>query len=654
MAEYWLTVAEAAELLGIGERAVRKNTLSGKYGLIQYVEGSRYGRGGREIRIPLSGLPLAAQSIYMKQHKLIDEPERIVASAYDTAPTWQRETANRRYKIMKEYEAYIAQPGKKTELTDHFVIVWNDANPNETVSKSTLYNWQRAHRKDGLAGLLPNYGGRKQQRVIDKAAWEFFCGEYLRLTRPTIGFCYQLTELKAKENGWKIPSLKTVARMVKSDIPEALKRLKRLGEKNYYDNSQAYTQRDYESISAGEIFVGDHHVFDLFINVGTVKKPKWTRPWLTAWMDMRSRKFVGWTVNLSPCTDEIIAAFANAALDPAIGLPRDIYIDNGRDYCSHRFGGTGNRGKRLTDEQKAVLQEEGKMAATLMDRLQVKTHFAIVENARAKVIEREFRNVVEWFSKPFPTYCGRTPKERPEDLESKLKQPEKYGVTLEEFRKTFSQWVINVFNKKASQGKGRQGECPDEVFMRTRLPVRTADPAVMRLFFMKSTNLFKIGRNGIAFRGAEYYSPDMILKKGQSVYIRYREEDLNRIWLYTAKDEYLGEAKKVEAIAAINADQEIIADEQARKASEKKLVKAHPAYQAAKRAKPLTPSDITELYKLYGSSAPDVSPTKVIEMVTLPRAGKEAVKAMQATGTDDINPFEVLAKAKIEKRKGDF
>lgn len=92
----------------------------------------------------------------------------------------------------------------------------------------------------------------------------------------------------------------------------------------------------------------------------------------------------------------------------------------------------------------------------------------------------------------------------------------------------------------------------------------------------------------------------------------------------------------------------------ARKAAEKKAVKEHPAYQAAKQATPLTPSDITTLAKLYGKQAPDVTPTKVVEMVALPRAGKEAVRAMQATGTDGRNPFEVLAKAKIEKRRGAF
>ena len=417
------------------------------------------------------------------------------------------------------------------------------------------------------------------------------------------------------------------------------------------DDIQTFTRRDPESISAGEVFVGDHHVLDVFINAGTVEKPKWARPWMTAWLDMRSRKFVGWTINLSPCTDEIIAAFANAALDPAIGLPRHIYIDNGRDYCSAKFAGRGHRGNPLTEEDKETLIAEGKMARSLMDRLDIKTHWAIVENARAKVIERAFKEVVERFSKAFPLYCGRNQDERPDVLEERMKNPKKYAMNLAEFRVIFDDWIRTVFNKTASQGAGRAGECPDETYMRTRLPVRTADADVMRLYFMRSTNPFRIGRNGITFRKAEYYHPDMALLKGKRVYVRYRDEDPEHIWLYDTDDRYLGEAERISALPAIAATAEELDAEQARKARERKAVVAHPSYQAAKSAQPLTPADITELYRVCGGSAADVRPSKVVELVALPKTGKESVQAMQATGTDDVNPFAIMAKAKIEKRR---
>ena len=647
---YLLTVKEAAELLAIGERAVRKNAMAGRYGDLEFVDG-RYGRGGKMIMIRLAALPEAVQSAYLRQHNIIEEPERPVASAYDRADADARAAANERYRTLKEYEAYIATPGKRTELTRAFLRDWNAAHPDAQLSQSTLYNWQAKHRADGLSGLLPQYGKRKGERRIDAPAWEFFQAQYLQQSRPSVGDCYILLARKAKIEGWTIPSRATIARMVKEDIPEAVRTLRRFGDKKYMDDIQTFTRRDPESIRAGEVFVGDHHVLDVFINTGTIEKPKWARPWMTAWLDMRSRKFVGWTINLSPCTDEIIAAFANAALDPAIGLPRHIYIDNGRDYCSAKFAGRGHRGNPLTEEDKEALIAEGKMARSLMDRLDIKTHWAIVENARAKVIERAFKEVVERFSKFFPTYCGRSQDERPDVLEERMKNPKKYAMNLAEFRAIFDDWIRTVFNKTVSQGAGRTGECPDETYMRTRLPVRTADADVMRLYFMRSTNPFRIGRNGVTFRKTEYYHPDMALLKGKRVYIRYRDEDPEHIWLYDTDDRYLGEAERISALPAIAASAEELDAEQARKARERKAVVAHPSYQAAKSAQPLTPADITELYRVCGGNAADVRPSKVVELIALPKTGKESVQAMQATGTDDVNPFAIMAKAKIEKRR---
>lgn len=649
--KYLLTVKEAAELLTIGERAVRKNAMAGRYGELAFVDGARGGKSGRMTMIRLAALPEAVQSVYLRQHNIIEEPERPVASAYDRADADARAAANERYRTLKEYEAYIATPGKRTELTRAFLRDWNAAHPDAQLSQSTLYNWQAKHRADGLSGLLPQYGKRKGERRIDAPAWEFFQVQYLQQSRPSVGDCYILLARKAKIEGWTIPSRATIARMVKEDIPEAVRTLRRFGEKKYMDDIQTFTRRDPESIRAGEVFVGDHHILDVFINVGTIEKPKWARPWMTAWLDMRSRKFVGWTINLSPCTDEIIAAFANAALDPAIGLPRHIYIDNGRDYCSAKFAGRGHRGNPLTEEDKETLIAEGKMARSLMDRLDIKTHWAIVENARAKVIERAFKEVVERFSKAFPLYCGRNQDERPDVLEERMKNPKKYAMNLAEFRAIFDDWIRTVFNKTTSQGAGRAGECPDETYMRTRLPVRTADADVMRLYFMRSTNPFRIGRNGITFRKAEYYHPDMALLKGKRVYVRYRDEDPEHIWLYDTDDRYLGEAERISALPAIAATAEELDAEQTRKARERKAVVAHPSYQAAKSAQPLTPADITELYRVCGGNAADVRPSKVVELVALPKTGKESVQAMQATGTDDVNPFAIMAKAKIEKRR---
>jgi hypothetical protein len=362
---------------------------------------------------------------------------------------------------------------------------------------------------------------------------------------------------------------------------------------------------------------------------------------------------VGSQVSLNPCTDTIIAAFAEAALNTAIGLPRGVYMDNGRDYTSYRFGGRGHRGKRWTPEEIAELVRKGERAQSLMGALGINVTSAIPENARAKVVERTFRIVSERFCKNLPTYCGGNSKDKPPGLGERLKQPDKYGMALGEFRELFNKWVGNVYNKTVSAGEGREGESPDETFTRTRLPVRAASMEAMRLFFMKSTNPFKIGRNGIAFRGKNYYSNKFSLIKGRPVFVRYREEDLSKIWVFKPDGEYLGEAFLRGRIPAIGASKEEIEAEMRLKAAERKAVMEHEVYKKAKAAKPMTINDVIELYQKYNDSAPDVEPTKVIEAAGLPKAGRDAARRMKATGTEGINIFEAVLANEFEKRKED-
>ena len=66
-----LSVAETAALLEIGERAVRKNALAGKYGPLTYEESTRGGgAAGKAIRISLDALPVHYRAKYIEEHGL--------------------------------------------------------------------------------------------------------------------------------------------------------------------------------------------------------------------------------------------------------------------------------------------------------------------------------------------------------------------------------------------------------------------------------------------------------------------------------------------------------------------------------------------------------------------------------------------------------
>lgn len=656
MQDWHVSVAETAELLAITEQAVRKNAMVGKYGDVRYVESAvGGGSAGKALRIPLAALPEEVQFLWAEKNGFASEQSATLeATEYDRSPAWRRQEADRKLYKIRAYEEYVRQPGKKVELGERFVAIWNAANPNDTVTLTSLYNWRKAYKDFGLDGLLPNWGKNKGQSFVIS---DYLRDEFIKLLKTglKVAECHRVLQVLAKSRGEACPSDGTLHNILKS-IPAPVLIAIKEGKKACVNKAQTFTRRDPESISAGQVFVGDHRRFDFHIN-GTGGKRHWVRPWVTAWLDMRSGKLVGWHISFSPNTHTIIAAFAEAALDPAIGLPRDIIIDNGRDYCSTIMAGTGHRGKR---EQQTALREtletEKKKVIPMMERLSITSHFAIPENARAKTIERvAFKNMSDWFDQYIDTWCGRNSLEKPDDLNDRLKDERTVGMTIDELRRIFSAWARFIYNKRVSQkGKGREGECPDETFMRTRLPVRQAAEDVLQHYLMKQPGKYKIGRNGITFRGKEYYHQDIGLYKFRTVPISCREDDPEVIYVYDLDDKPLFKATALTATKAINETPERMHEEGSRKKAEWDAIKQHPAYQAAMSGKAISLDQVIELTKQYGDIAPDPTPSKVVEMVTVPEL-REAIQFVKsATGTDgpEIDPFEAMINSTIHKRKG--
>ena len=62
-----------------------------------------------------------------------------------------------------------------------------------------------------------------------------------------------------------------------------------------------------------------------------------------------------------------------------------------------------------------------------------------------------------------------------------------------------------------------------------------------------------------------------------------------------------------------------------------------------------------ELFREYGPKSPDPKPTTVTEMAPVPAELRDALRynQQQATGTDGMSVFEMMAGTKIERRKGD-
>ena len=99
-------------------------------------------------------------------------------------------------------------------------------------------------------------------------------------------------------------------------------------------------------------------------------------------------------------------------------------------------------------------------------------------------------------------------------------------MRFEDFKQLFDNYILNVLNKRPSQGKNLNGLCPDELFYSEFKEKITTSKDALKLFCMRTSKDFTIRRNGIkdTALGITYWADWMISKMGMKVLFtqRYR------------------------------------------------------------------------------------------------------------------------------------
>ena len=256
------------------------------------------------------------------------------------------------------------------------------------------------------------------------------------------------------------------------------------------------------------------------------------RVYLTAFYDVRARKFTGWYVTDAPRSYATVFALRRGI--ERYGIPKMIYSDNGREFLTHDIGGRGFRKTAATDEHEPM---------TILQRLGIEFRTALVRNAKAKIIERRFRDVKDSFSKLFEAYTGGHVLERPEKLKSIVKNTDNL-VMLDDFRAFVDTFIENILNKTPSNAEGMFGKCPDEVFAKNLIELRTATEDELNLMMLRNSKMQKVKRNGIMFKLYDkelwYGNDDVLINHlGESVYFRYNPDDLNEVRIYDNQDRFM-------------------------------------------------------------------------------------------------------------------
>lgn len=545
--EALLSISEVAELEQIKENSILAKIRRGTLKAVK-VENANGAGHGFTYGINLSDLSEKAQRNYHKQLKEQAVVIQIESESLNTELTLEDLTEKQRRqvakweKILKDWRSYIGyEHGEMQYRTKEFIRMYNIQNPDEPIKERTLYNKWESYRISGPVGLADKrcQSSKKGTSSIPDEAWAVFFQLWADENEPSIQMCYRQTEAFLKRELPELlplPNIESFKRKVKL-IPMPVVMYYRKGEKAKDDLILPYVQRDYSSIDSNEWWTSDYHTLDMMVRDD--KTGEIFRPHVVVWLDIRSRKFLAWRVRRSSDSDGVVLAFKDAVKN--YGIPTNVYLDNGREYLTHAFGG---RGKRKTDRN-------ADYAAPILDRMNITMHNAIPRNAKGKVVERTFRQFTEQFAKSFVTYCGNRPGNRPERHNEVLKDEANIPL-LSEVEALLTTFIEGMHNAQASNALGLDGKTPNEVYAANLYKQRVATADQLNLLLMRSERLQKVQRNGVKVKiGSKelwFYNEELKINYfGEQVYVRYDPDDLREVRVYDKQERFLCTAQLLEA-----------------------------------------------------------------------------------------------------------
>lgn len=233
-------------------------------------------------------------------------------------------------------------------------------------------------------------------------------------------------------------------------IPEIAKVMAREGDEAFHNTQEILSFRDLCAVKPLDYVVMDHRRLDFFCLVSEKGGWKLMRPWLTAAIDMRTRKWLAWVIVETPSSDSIATVLKRIFLKH--GLPVAVYWDNGKDFRCEWLEGRSTR-----EESRSV--GDSVFPGGVMETLGIRVHHAIIRRARSKIIEPNFGRTAD-FDRTLPWWCGHQPGARPtERFDKLLAQHERWlaGEKVEQAFPTIEQ-VAGLYSNLLEQLNEREME----------------------------------------------------------------------------------------------------------------------------------------------------------------------------------------------------
>ena len=520
----WITTKELAEIKGISERAVRKAISKNKYVI-------------RKCSKSYEILVTSLEENVREKVTTVKEKFALTVPISYVVPETQKKLALAKYDLIKKWDEFRTGKKNKTIAGKDFLEAYNHNciceelfNVVGKVAIGTIYEWHKKLRtyNDDWHCLINNYTfGEKTKKYAMSAEEEAeLLKNLLHPNQLNIGKAIKLTKLALKERGFENLCCDLTYRRFANNYKNEHYNTwieAREGNKALHDKVLPYITRDVSKLEVGDVIVGDGHRLSFFIKHPYTGKP--VRPMMVAYQDWKSGGFVGFEIMLEENTQCIASALRNSIIN--LGkVPKFVYQDNGKAFKAKYFIENGLSG--------------------LFTNLGIQPVYAKPYNAKAKPIERLFRELQDSCEVLLPSYSGTSIIKKP----AQLKRNEKlhkalYKVnipSLEQVTNFIKNWLIKYhYEQPCPQIKGKTiGEIL-ESGKGEGVNLETLDDLMM------AREIKKIYRNGILFLKNNYYDEALFGYK-KEVIIKYSLFNLSSIKVYKLNGEFLCEAKRVESI----------------------------------------------------------------------------------------------------------
>lgn len=596
----WLTVRAVAELLGISERATRKNASNNKY-TCRYIGG--IGRSGKQLQILLESLPQEAQDRY-------NNPGTEEGLLSDRFSMTQLQEADYKAKVLNDFKA----SGLSAEK---FLEQFNSEN-DENLTLRQLYYWQERLAEGGTQALVDSRGGHnKGMSCISEEAWEFFYSLYMTLQKRSIQWCYDKTKMKFPD----IPSVSAFKRKVRT-IPEYAILRYRVGTKAFND-ALPHMERSRTGVMSNDIWCSDHHRIDVFVRNSTGHV---IRPWLTVFTDIRSTKIMSFIVREADPNATVVKKCLRLGIEK-FGVPKEILTDNGKDY----------KARDLSLEY----------PLSVMNVLGIGKITATPYHGQAKPIERFFRTLEERFGKMFYSYAGNDAKKRPEHMAKTIQKLEEDPniPSMDFYIEQLERW-IEEYNNTPHYGEGMDGQTPNSVYIQNlEKRVEVKDRNTLKLLCGKTVTR-TVDRNGVRIFSQTYSNYDgcLVSYYDKKVMVTYDPDNIDSVFIFDMDYRYICMAESRLKPMFRNTNEE----EFNKLAKEKKKVR-----ELVKACRPVREKSIFELIaehhqqeEMYRNQHEQIE----TEVLTTPFS-EQADKAFEPKATDKSFEQRMIAYANTENEK---